>query len=124
MSSGELRYLVGFYSRQALGVSSPPEPDYGDTENGFLGTANFVTRGNISPKLGGEQILASRLTGTNYVNITVRQSSMTSLVTTEWIVKNEETGDTYNIRSIVDPDGGRVRHGFMYEMLCEKGVAV
>ena len=115
MPAGDLRYRIGFYSRQAPGVSSPPEPDYGETEGDFAGTANFVVYGNIAPKLGGEQVLADRLTGVNFVNITVRQSSETRQVTTDWKAKDENTGDVYNIKSIVDPAGGNVRHGFLFE---------
>jgi len=124
MTAGELRYKVGFYSRQAPGASSPPAPDYGDTEGSFSGTPNFTAFANIAPKLGGEQIQASRLTGINYVNITVRQSTNTRLVTTDWQAKDENSGEIYNIKSIIDPDGGRVKHGMYFEMLCEKGVAV
>ena len=124
MPAGNLRYRIGFYSRQALGASSPPAPDYGYTETGYGGTADFVVRANIAPKLGGEDVLASRLTGTNLVNITVRQSSDTRDVTTEWQAKDEDSGDIYNIKSIIDPFGGEARHGFWLEMLCEKGVAV
>lgn len=122
-SAGDLRYKVGFYQRTALGVSSPPV-DYGNTEDNFPATANFIVRANIEEKLGGEAVLAARLTGKHIVNITVRQSTNTALVTTDWKAKDERTGDEYNIRSVIDPDGGTSKHGFYFEMLCEKGVAI
>lgn len=122
-SAGDLRYSVGFYQRPALGISSPPA-DYGNTEDEFSDTANFIVSANIEPKLGGEAVLAARLTGKNLVNITVRQSPNTVLVTTDWKAKNERTGEEYNIRSVIDPDGGTSKHGFYFEMLCEKGVAI
>ena len=105
-------------------MSSPPEPDYGETEGQFPGTALFVVPANIEPKLGGEQILADRLSGKNFVNITVRQSSSTNSVTPEWMAKDETTGEVFNIRSVIDPQKGNVRHGYWWEMLCEKGVAI
>lgn len=120
MPAGDLRYSVGFYQRPALG-SSPP--DYGNIEDNFPANANFIRPANITPKLGGEDVLAARLTGRNFVNITVRQSANTATVTTDWQAKDERTGDIYNIRSIIDPDAGNTHHGFYYEMLCEKGVA-
>jgi hypothetical protein len=124
VGAGNLRYSVGFYQRQAgPAPSSPPLPDYGDTEGSFPSSANFVVPANIMPKLGGEDVLASRLTGKNLVNITVRQSTTTATVTTDWIAKNERSGEVYNIRSIIDPYGSIAKHGFYFEMLCEEGVA-
>lgn len=121
MPSGDLRYRVGFYQRTALS-NSPP--DYGNTQDDFPGTANFVVWANIAPRLGGEDVLAARLTGTNIVNITVRQSTNTATVTSDWKAKDENSGEVYNIRSVIDPGGGTVNHGFYFEMLCERGVAV
>jgi hypothetical protein len=125
VGAGNLRYSVGFYARQAgPAPSSPPAPDYGDTEGAFPSSANFVVRADITPKLGGEDVLAARLTGKNLVNITVRRSVTTATVTTDWIAKNEHSGETYNIRSIIDPYGGVSERGFYLEMLCEQGVAI
>ena len=104
-------------------MSSPPV-DYGNTEDNFPATADFVVSANIEPKLGGEAVLAARLTGKHIVNITVRQSTNTALVTTDWKAKDEHSGEEYNIRSVIDPDGGTSKHGFYFEMLCEKGVAI
>ncbi len=119
-SPGDLRYSVGFYQRPALS-NSPP--DYGNTEDDFPTTATFVVPANITPKLGGEDVLAARLTGKGFVNIVVRQSATTATVTSDWRAKDERSGEIYNIRSIIDPDGGNPRHGFYFEMLCEHGVA-
>jgi hypothetical protein len=124
VGGGNLRYSVGFYQRQAgPAPSSPPAPDYGDTEGSFPSSANFIVPGNIMPKLGGEDVLAARLTGKNLVNITIRQSAATVTVTTDWIAKNERSGEVYNIRSIIDPFGSISKRGFYFELLCEEGVA-
>lgn len=124
MPSGDLRYRVGFYSRNAPSApGSPPPPDYGSAP-GFPTTATFVVWANIAPRLGGEAILADRLTGKNFVNITVRQApATTDLVDTDWICKDEDTGETYNIRSVIDPQKGNHKHSMWWELLCEKGVA-
>lgn len=122
MPAGDLRYRIGFYQRGGPVGGSPPPPDYG-SGGGYSDTATFVTYGNIVPRLGGEQVLAARLTGRNLVNITVRQSSETEAVDTDWICKNEDSDEQYNIRSVIDPHEGDTDHGLWFEMLCEKGVA-
>jgi head-tail joining protein len=123
MTAGDLRYRVGFYKRPVAADDSPASPDYGNPEGDFSSTAEFITYANIRPRLGGEQILAARLTGENLVNITVRQSTQTALVQTSWRAKNETTGEVYQIKSIIDPFSDGVKHAMYFEMLCEKGVA-
>lgn len=119
-----LRYSVGFYHRPALGVSSPPV-DYGNTEDEFPDTADFIVAANIIPKMGDrETVLAARLTGRALVTIIVRQSANTRMITTDWMAKDERSGEIFNIRSVNDPEGGNSTHGFYFEMLCESGVAV
>jgi len=123
MPAGDLRYKVGFYQRGGPSSASPPPPDYGFPEGGYPSTATFIKPANITPRLGGEAILAARLTGHNFVNILVRQDSETSQVDVDWKCKNEDSGEEFNIRSVIDPQQGTVRHGFWIELLCEKGVA-
>ena len=120
--AGDLRYRVGFYTRDTS-AGSPDVPDYGSGDD-YPTTATFTVWANIEPRLGGEAILANRLTGKNFVNITVRQSTNTDLVDSDWIAKNAGTGEIYNIRSVIDPHQGDPYHGLWWEMLCEKGVAV
>lgn len=126
-SAGDLRHKVGFYKRAVVGDSDASPPvigdGYGNEEGDFSSTAEFTCAANIKPSLGGEQVLAGRLAGTNLVNITVRQSSNSAAVTTAWRAKDERTGDIYNIRSVIDPDEHTAQHGRFVEMLCEKGVA-
>lgn len=121
MQAGDLRSKVGFYKRPASGNS--PDSDYGVAEAEFPDDPEFTCAANIKPRLGGETVLAQRLTGTNLVNITVRQSSQTELVNTAWRIMDERTSVLYNIRSIIDPFEGSPEHSKFYEMLCEKGVA-
>lgn len=119
LQAGDLRSRVGFYQRP----SSANNPDYGVKEGEFSDTAEFTCAANIKPRLGGEGVLAGRLTGTNLVNITVRNSSRTQLVDTAWRAKDDRSGAIYNIRSIIDPFENTPDHGRWLEMLCEKGVA-
>jgi head-tail adaptor len=123
MPSGDFRYKVGFYQRGSSGsAGSPPPPDYGSGP-GYPTTATFTCFADIAPRLGGETIVADRLTGRNFVDITVRMSSLTKQIDTDWMCKDENTGEVYNIRSVIDPYQGAIRHGQFIEMLCEKGVA-
>lgn len=113
MQAGDLRERIGFYRPVAS------DDGAGNETSGFGDAPDFVLFANEKPKLGGEAVLAGRLTGANLVNLTVRQSSLSRQVETEWRAKNERSGAVYNIRSIVDPD----QHRQWLEMLCEKGVA-
>lgn len=123
MPAGELRYRVGFYQRNAPGAIGSPDTDYG-SDGGYPTTATFITYADIAPKLGGEQVLAGRLVGKNLANITVRQSTETNAIDVDWKCKNEDSGEIYNIRSVIDPHQGGVKHGFWWELLCEEGVAI
>lgn len=120
MPAGELRRgRVGFYKRASVGAS----PDYGVVESEFPDEPEFTCQAKLQPKLGGEGVLATRLTGTNLVNVTVRQFASTRVVTTAWKLRDEKSGDDYNIRSIIDPFMATAKAGRWFEMLCEKGVA-
>lgn len=113
MQAGDLKWRVGFYRRVEV------DDGAGSTQGEYDDKPFLVLRANLRPRLGGEGTLAGRLTGTNLVNITIRQSDNARLVTTNWRVRDERTHEEYNIRSIVDPDGKRQ----WLEVLCEQGVA-
>ena len=117
ISAGDLRERVGFYSRVSL------DDGYGNTQAGYDSIPEFILSANIKPRLGGEQpgrLRAGHDVGTNFDNITVRYSSLSAQVDTDWVCKNERTGVVYNIRSIINPDQKKQ----FIELLCEKGVAV
>lgn len=116
--AGELRERVGFYRRLAA------DDGMGNVSGEFAATPEFPpVAAKIVPRLGGESVLAGRLQGTNFVNITVRASSDTRAVDTAWLARDERAGLDYNIRSIVDPHQGTGDRGRFLEMLCEQGVA-
>jgi len=64
-------------------------------------------------------VTAARLVGQQPVTITVRQNSLTRLITTEWRAIDVNEGTEYAIRSIVDPDDD----GAFFEILSQVGVA-
>jgi Phage head-tail joining protein len=117
--SSELRSLVGFYQRQTV----PDVPDTGNEQTDFPDVPTFTCAANIKPRLGGENVLASRLTGVNLVNITVRRTTQTAAVDTAWRAKDERSGAIYNVRSVIDPFEHTADHDRFLEMLCEKGGA-
>lgn len=124
IGAGDLRDKVGFYRRETLSPESPLAIDYGNTEGEFPAAPAFdPVSAQIKPKLGGEGVLAARLSGKNLANITVRQSTQTADVTTDWVVKDARSGEVYNIRSIIDPYKDTAQRGRYWELLCEKGVA-
>lgn len=113
--AGDLKWRIGFYKRVDL------DDGYGNVTSGYHVDPEFIVSAHERPKLGGEAVIAARLTGTNFVNLTIRQSSQSRLITTDWVAKDERSGVAYNIRSgPIDPDGKRQ----WFELLCEKGVAV
>ncbi|WP_163893244.1 phage head closure protein, partial [Proteus mirabilis] len=63
----------------------------------------FQCAASIKPKFGTEAVTADRLTGTNTYVVTVRYSSQSKVVTTDWRARNVRTGEILNIRSITDP---------------------
>lgn len=118
MQSGDLCDRIGFY-RPVVS-----DDGAGNQTSGFPDVPSLgPIAANITPKLGGESVLAGRLTGRNLVNITVRQSVQSRSVTTDWRARDERAGVVYNIRSIIDPNRGGPQHGQWLEMLCEEGVA-
>lgn len=117
MRAADLRDRVGFYQRAMI------SDGYGNSVGDFPDDPEFTCAANIKPRLGGESVLAARLQGTHLANITVRSSYQTRQVKTDWMLKNERTGEIYNIRSIIDPEQATSKRGMFLELLCEEGVA-
>lgn len=112
--AGSLRSRVGFFKRPGA------TDDYGNEETNFSGTPEFTLWAEIIPKLGGETVLASRITGTTTATITVRQSEMSRQINSAWMAKDMQLGTIWNIRSgPIDPD----QRGAWHEFLGQTGVA-
>lgn len=112
MPAGELRERVAFERRAVA------DDGFGNETAGEFGEA-FRVAARIKPARGGETVQAARLAGRQPVVVTVRCSSDTRRVTTDWRVRDVRAGVIYNIRSIVNPD----ERGAYFDMECEAGVA-
>lgn len=113
-AAGELRHRVAFDKREDVNPDAPL--DLGNTQSEFV--EQFVVAAKIGAKLGGEAVTAARLSSQQPVNITVRQSAKTKLITTDWRARNARTGEEYAIRSIIDPYDRRQ----YFEILTQTGV--
>jgi SPP1 family predicted phage head-tail adaptor len=112
MPSGELRERLTF-SRRAV-----TSDGYGNTEGDW--EEQFTVWGRVRPRLGGEEVMAARLSGRSVATITLRYSEQTALIDSDWRAVNANSGEVWNIRSAINPDERR-RY---IELLAEKGVGV
>ena len=117
MRAGDLRERVGFYRR------IQQSDGRGNTEAGFENAPQVQCAASIRPRLGGEQVLAGRLTGVNAVNIVIRRSQAAAAIDPTWKARDERRGVDYAIRSIIDPDQANAQRGTWIELLCEEGPA-
>lgn len=107
--AGDLRARIAFDQRA---VSTDV---YGGQQGDFV--EDFVVAAKITPRFGGEEVMAARLAGRQPVTIMIRYSSDAVSVTEAWRARDARSGALYNIRSIVvDP------LKMWVEFLCEKGV--
>lgn len=111
ISAADLRHRIAFESR------GEEVDEYGGSETSF--SEQFVVSAAVKAKMGGETVTAARLTGQQPILITVRQSSQTQQITTDWRARNERDGTIYAIKSVADPDDG----GQWIELLCQTGVS-
>jgi head-tail adaptor len=95
MPAGRLRERVWFEHRAAT------DDGHGNVEGPWV--RRFSVAAEIAPRLGSETVLAARLSGVQPFTITVRGSSETRAVTTDWRMVNARTDAVYNIRAIANP---------------------
>lgn len=114
MGAGELRHRITFDKREDVNPDAPL--DLGNVQSAFV--EQFTVWAAVQAKLGGETVTAARLTGQQPVNITVRQSSLTKQIGTDWRAR-DNAGTVYAIRSIIDPEDD----GAYFEILTQTGVA-
>jgi head-tail adaptor len=112
---GEMWHRIAFDKRQQINPDSPA--DLGNTQSIFV--EQFVVWAAIQARLGGEAVMAARLTGEQPVTITVRQSSDTDQIGLDWRARDVNLDKTYAVRSIIDP----VEDGEFYDILAQTGVA-
>ena len=107
MQAGKLRERLTFQKRlQKDDDTGNPLDDWED---------QFTVAARVFYRRGGETVLAARLEGTQPVEITVRHSSQTMLVTPDWrAVDARNTASVFNIRAAA-PDEKRTQIVFMAE---------
>lgn len=99
--AGDLRERMTFQARAAVddGVGNPVSGAWQD---------RCTVWASLAAKMGTETVTASRMQGEQPYILTVRQSSDTRAITTDWrAVDAHQPGRIYNIRAIADPDGRR-----------------
>jgi head-tail adaptor len=111
MQAGKLRESVTFSKR------SDSDDGFGNLEAGW--GSEFSVAARIAPLRGGEDVMASRLTGKQPVLVTVRRCRATLEVTPDWRLTDARTGTVYNIRTASPSEDKTV-----IDMICETGVAV
>lgn len=124
MQAGDLHYLVAFLKREAI------NDGMGNTVGEKL-IEQFQCRSAYRHLRGGESVMASRLEGRHVQVITVRASSETRKITTDWVVRDVRassetpagsgkfTGNVFNIRDVTHETDR-----MWISLLVEKGVAV
>jgi SPP1 family predicted phage head-tail adaptor len=109
-TAGDLFYSVAFEKKGTASDSA------GGTTTSF--TEQFACRASFVHLRGGESVQAARLEGQHPQVISVRASSRTRAVTTDWRIRDKRTGDIFAIRDITP---GLDRQ--FIDFLCQKGVA-
>lgn len=112
--AGNLYYKVGLQKQTTANPDSPA--DYGNTVD--VWDEQFECRAEFRHLRGNEEILAARLQGTHIQVITVRSSTETRQITTDWRVVDKRTSEEFNIRDVT----AETNRQFI-SLLCEKGIA-
>lgn len=101
-SAGDLKWRLHCQSREAV------SDGYGNRQGGEWIT-RFTVPAAMVPKMGGEQVMASRLDGLQPYVVSVRQESRTRQITTAWrLVDARDETRIFSISAIIDPDGRRL----------------
>lgn len=112
---GSMWHRMAFDKRRDVNPDSPA--DLGNTQSVF--EEQFVVWAAIEPRLGGETVMAARLTGVQTLVITVRQTSATRSIKLDWRMRNVNEGGVFAISSIVDSKDD----GEFLDILVQSGVA-
>ena len=110
MKAGKLYHSFAFEKRVEVSDGR------GNTIGDWL--EQFRCRAGRDIMRGGETVMAARLEGRQAVIVTVRASSRTRMVNSDWRARDARTGETYNIRTVQPSE--RRDH---IEFFCEAGVA-
>lgn len=64
----------------------------------------FTAAARLTPRLGSETVIASRMQGVQPYTITVRSTEQSRMVTPAWRAVNGRTGAVYDIKTAVNID--------------------
>ena len=110
-ATGQLNERLAFDTPTRVGDG------YGGTTDGW--SEEFTIAARRLFLRGSETIQAARLEGRQPVIFTVRASSDTRRITTDWRARDVRAGTQYQLRS-VEPNENRS----FIDLLCERGVAI
>ncbi len=105
------------FERVAFDLRIETDDGMGNTQGDWA--EQFQCRAAYRHLRGGESVMAGRLQGKHTQIITVRASSQTREITTEYRVRDTRTGDEFNIRDVTHETERQ-----WISLLVEKGVAV
>lgn len=102
--------------RVAFDERSEVDDGYGNTQSDWV--ERFQCRAAYRHLRGGESVMAGRLEGKHTQIITVRSSSQTRQIDTDWRVRDMRTGQEFNIRDVTHETDRQ-----WISLLVERGVA-
>jgi SPP1 family predicted phage head-tail adaptor len=108
---GKLKHIATFAKRMAV------EDAYGNETAEWRD--QFTIPASVRARLGGEDIIASRLSGVQPYTVSVRQCDVAEKITTDWKVRIDDLDLELSITSIADPHDERA----YFDILCQSGVA-
>lgn len=116
MTAGLMHERFTFQTRSDTSGNSPAGDGYGNFEGGWVDEFTVWARRRFLR--GGEDVLGARLEGRQPVVLTVRRSSDTERITTDWRATDARSGKVYNIRSVEFPEDRAY-----IDLLVESGVS-
>jgi head-tail adaptor len=110
MQAGQLSERFSFEKRAAA------VDGYGNFQGDW--ERQFVVAARRKMLVGGETVMAARLSGRQPAVLTIRNSTQARTITTDWRAVDTRSGDVWNIRSVTPIED---RSGI--DLLVERGVA-
>ena len=93
---------------RSLRFESPQRRDDGLGDTVVVWQEEFIVSAEVFSRMGGEAVLAARLTGAQPVEITVRRSERTRRISSDWRAVDTRSGEVFALVSPpADPDGTR-----------------
>ena len=106
--------------RERLSFQSPTSVDdgMGNYTEGF--TEQFRRWAQVTPRLGGETVMAERLAGRQPVTVRVRQDTLTLTIRPDWQAVDVNSGAVYQLKS---PGANVDERNRFLDFIAEQGVA-